>query len=377
MSNYLIPITKKSFWLPPPLPVSQLEVSRNPDEPSLAEATPAVISHIEEWPVDSGRVGQASGSSSSRRERRRAGQAVQRPFNAVDDSVLIPFDTPLAEKEIPKPMKPFLPANRISNPAVIDALGRTVIPMTDEGRKTLGIFPRARIEEPTPEVVDAQTGRVITPATEGKRAPVHPDSDELWGYQMPARLRVSPRNPRLPEPHEGNQGLPPNLPSYGTGRETGREAERIRGQDSSYYLNQIFIHSNAQKKGQQRTIFNQIDQDTAFARQQAIDFGRDDPWDDSWMRTPSYLEYIQEQTDQQRPPYHGREAAQSLYDEMTSQEKAAYRQAFRERATTEEEYPQESEHLQAAAVYARLRQMLPANMRQTTRRGRRGRRGRR
>lgn len=321
MSNYLTSITKKSFWLPPPLPVSRPEVTRNHDEPSLTEATPAVISHIAEWPVESGRVGQASGARSSRRERRRD----------VGESELIPFDTPLTETKIPTPMKPFLPGNRISNPAVTDVLGRTVIPRTDESRRALAIFPRGWIKPPTPEVVDPQTGRVITPATAGERAPVHPDSDELWYYQLPARLRVSPHNPRLPEAHEGNKGLPPTLPSYGTGRETGLEADMIRGKDWAYYLNQILIHGNAQKKGQQNAILDQIDQDTAFARQQAIDFGRDDPWDDSWMRMPSFLEYIQEETSQQRPPYHGREAAQSLYDEMTSQEKDAYRQAFRAR----------------------------------------------
>lgn len=332
MSNYLTSITKKSFWLPPPRPVSQPEVTRNDDEPSLTEATPVVISHIDEWPVESGRVGQASGVSSSRRERRRSGQSTKRPFNAVDDSVLIPFGTPLEEKKIPKPMKPFLPQNRISNPPVTDALGRTVIPMTDEAKKLLAIIPRPLIEAPTPEVVDPQTGRVITPATEGKRAPIHPYSSELWNYQIPAHLRVSPRIPRYPEPHEGDRGLPPNFPRFGYDRETGLQPEHLRAADYYNYFYQRFIHDKIQQRGQQNAIFDQIDQDTAFARQQAIDFGRDDPWDDSWMRTPSFLEYIQEQTSQQRSPYHGREAAQALYDEMTSQEKAAYRKLFRERA---------------------------------------------
>lgn len=219
-----------------------------------------------------------------------------------------------------------MPDNRISNPPVTDALGRTVIPRTDEDAKTLGIFPRPYIVDPTPEVVDPQTGRVITPATKGKRAPVHPHSSELWNYKLPFHLRVSTDDPRYPKPNEGDQGLPPQFPRFSP-----YGVPHLQAADYFNYLYQRFVHDKIQQRGQQNAIFQQIDQDTAFARQQAIDFGRDDPWDDSWMHTPSFLEYIQEQTSQQRPPYHGREAAQSLYDEMTSREKDAYRQLFRTR----------------------------------------------
>ncbi len=326
MSNYLTSITKKSFWLPPPRHVLRQEVTRRDDEPPLMEATPQVISHIDEWPVKSGRVGQDSEASSSRQERR-----ASRPFNAVDDSALIPFDAPSKEIKIPEPMK------GISNYLATDAIGRPIRGRTAEDKKALAIFPRSRIKL-TREVVDPQNlfmtrqgislpGKLITPATWGEELePVHPHSSELWDYRIPAHLRVSPDNPRYPEPHEGDRGLPPNFPRF----PNPDGSEHIRALDYYNYLWQRIVHDKAQQRGQQETLLREMDGDAEFARQQVIDFGQDDPWDDSWMRTPSYLALIQEQD--------GREAAQSLHDEMTSQEKDAYNQALRERAATGKDF---------------------------------------
>ena len=142
----------------------------------------------------------------------------------------------------------------------------------------------------------------------------HPDSDEHWNYNIPLNMRVFSDELRYPEPHEGDNGLPVMFPRTGD-----------RAQDTYRYISTRLAHDKVIARSGKDAVLRQIAADQAFAQRQAIDNGKDDPFDDSWMRTPSYLEYIESKD--------GSEAADSLYGEMTSQEKAAYRQLFRTRAS--------------------------------------------
>jgi len=140
----------------------------------------------------------------------------------------------------------------------------------------------------------------------------HPDSDEHWNYNIPLNMRVSPGDLRYPEPYEGDQGLPEAFP---------RTGDRV--QDTYRYLSARLAHDKVIARGGQDAVLRQIAADQAFRQRQAIDSGRDDPFDDSWMRTPSYLEYIESKD--------GSGVADSLYDEMSPQEQDAYREAFERR----------------------------------------------